>query len=758
MNRSVLGLFVMFAIFLISTPIFQSSLKAQNTQVNPAQETAPMMICGVVAHSLTDSEASNLSANGINWVRSDVSLDNSSNWATIYQLAETYNLSLIGTLDPYTMNFNNNFNMSDWQATVNASVYDFGDKVSVWEIWNEPTEPNSACGYFQGTAQQYVDLLGNASQIIKAKYPSAIVLGLGGLPLYDSSNATDVPLSLNFAQNVTLLGGMKYCDAISLHVYPYGHYSAQVEDAYINSLAKYCEITGKDIWITETGQESGTENFNSTPQEQSDFLNASFAFFKSQNVKAYLWYELNDNNTGNYSPEPNNYTFGLYDITSTPKPALQTYFNLVNSETSVLTSAVNYLTENYNSTVGLIPEVPYGNTYWLYSDNFLAAKALERYNSIYPGNSKVANAAANIEGNLSEYLSEVPGVLNQYMVLNSTIVAFNNSSPYAINNSLGVITSTIQNNGTVPLNSSLYADITFLEAIYSNYTGQPDFANSSYTLGSKMFDGNGLNDSVFQSGPLAGQYQTYKLALYIYASEVLNYQIPTIAETNLLNMQGTSGGFYTGYDANFLDNGTNTNAETTSLAILALLPPPTPPIPVPSPNPTPTPTATPSPTLTPTPTPSPIVTSTPIPTPSPTPTPTPSTTPFQTPTATPTLSPTPTISPTPTSTVFPTSSPASSPTPSPTPAPTASSTSTIATPTPIEIAPPTPSPTPTTSMLTQVPTNIPSSNPDTSTSSLPALWVMLAEFLIVIVIAAIVAYMTSKLLERNKNTKIRKVA
>jgi hypothetical protein len=36
-----------------------------------------------------------------------------------------------------------------------------------------------------------------------------------------------------------------------------------------------------------------------------------------------------------------------------------------------LTAAVNYLVENYNATIGLIPEVPGGNTYWLYSDNFL---------------------------------------------------------------------------------------------------------------------------------------------------------------------------------------------------------------------------------------------------------------------------------------------------------------------------------------------------------------------------------------------------
>ena len=84
-----------------------------------------------------------------------------------------------------------------------------------------------------------------------------------------------------------------------------------------------------------------------------------------------------------------------------------------------------------------------------------------------------------------------------------------------------------------------------------------------------------MNDSVFQTGKQAGQYQTYKLALYIYASKVLGYPVNQSAEEDMLRMQNTtSGGFYTGYDSNFSNNGTNTNVETTSLAILALLPAP----------------------------------------------------------------------------------------------------------------------------------------------------------------------------------------
>lgn len=124
-------------------------------------------------------------------------------------------------------------------------------------------------------------------------------------------------------------------------------------------------------------------------------------------------------------------------------------------EESDLPDAINYLVVNYNSTVGLIPEVPHGNTYWLYSDNFLAFLALEHYNNQYPGNLTVTNIAANIEGNLSKYIAEVPNVnlLNQYMVLNTSSKTlnpsiFNASSSYTVAKDFGAIINITLNNGT----------------------------------------------------------------------------------------------------------------------------------------------------------------------------------------------------------------------------------------------------------------------------------------------------------------------
>lgn len=308
-----------FTIILIVISI--SSVAFTSTEYSRA--TSPL-INGVLAHSLSEAQANALSSNGINWIRSDVSLQEDSNWNAIYQLAKKYNLSLIGTLDPYTMNFNDS---ADWQQVVQSAVNSYGDKVNVWEIWNEPNNTDSKCGIYQGTAQQYVDLIKIAYQTIKSTQNDSIVLGLGGLALYSGGNTTYLDQAIAFARNVTEFGGMNYCDAISLHAYPWEN-NQDLQKMYQANLDLYKQLTGKEIWITETGQESGDNKFDSSEIIQAKYLTDSYEFFKSQ-VKAYIWYELNDNNPGKSSDFQNNSSFGLYDNNSTPKQSLTNYFEAV---------------------------------------------------------------------------------------------------------------------------------------------------------------------------------------------------------------------------------------------------------------------------------------------------------------------------------------------------------------------------------------------------------------------------------------------
>jgi len=229
-----------------------------------------------------------------------------------------------------------------------------------------------------------------------------------------------------------------------------------------------------------------------------------------------------------------------------------------------LTNAVDYLLSGYNPHLGLIPETPGSCVYWLYSDNFLAAKALLQYGD---GNSTILAIGQNISETVQRD-SELTGADNQYATsFGGGPCQIHSSGNYNVSSSDGVQIKTTLNNGTGYLNDTQYADVAFLMAICFHNQGNATQAVHEYGVGWNQFDGIGFND-LPRNG--TGPYQTYKVALYIYAGDMLSQPIDETALTTLLRMQALNGGFYTGYDSSYSRAGTLTNTETTSLAILAL--------------------------------------------------------------------------------------------------------------------------------------------------------------------------------------------
>jgi hypothetical protein len=255
-------------------------------------------------------------------------------------------------------------------------------------------------------------------------------------------------------------------------------------------------------------------------------------------------------------------------------------------EQARLDKAISYFVDNYNFTTGLIPETPGGNTFWLYSDNYLASLAVSRY---APGNETMTEFAQALEYSLAAYASTMPAkILNQYEALNSTDTSFSCSNNYTLSwspagsgSSLGTDATVIEttvNDGS-PLcaaPSQNYADLLFLQAVYFHRVGNSTAALEFYSLGAKDFDGNGIKDAAFTSpGPGQGEYQTYKIALYIYASVCLGQSasdsnFATLNRTLLSMQDNATGGFYTGYNQALQHGMTTVNTETTALAALAL--------------------------------------------------------------------------------------------------------------------------------------------------------------------------------------------
>jgi len=294
------------------------------------------MINGVLAHEMSSQEAQTLAKSNITWVSCDVTSNPSDDceWTQIYSLAKQYNLSLLGILDWHLMNYSKTFQLSDWSNAVNQAISEFGDIVKTWEIWNEPNFVWNSYGYYNGTAQQYVTLMQTAYDIIKAAAPNDTIIGLGGVPLFTGAEPTTANTyaqqAYAWTQSVVQLGGMKYCDAIAVHAYPYGAYNQIGQFAFQYFLQNYQQLCqDKPIWVTEVGTESYSTNWTTTQTDQSAFLTQSYSLLQSLGVKAYIWYELNDN----YTDRPDS-NFGLFDNSGNPKDSFSTFANLPSSNSS----------------------------------------------------------------------------------------------------------------------------------------------------------------------------------------------------------------------------------------------------------------------------------------------------------------------------------------------------------------------------------------------------------------------------------------
>lgn len=244
----------------------------------------------------------------------------------------------------------------------------------------------------------------------------------------------------------------------------------------------------------------------------------------------------------------------------------------------VLDHAVNYLCENYNESIGLIcesPDAPHlKDSYWIYSDNYLSSLVLHTYD---PSNLTLTKLAEDIIKNMRDYLSlaGVTDPINQYMVLTESLSLHESPSNASANFDLlekdGAWIRTTQNNQSNPLSPKDYADIAFLQAIYYQERGREDEAMCAYLDGVRLYDGRGLKDSAYYgTGGTYPHYQTYNLALYIYASKLLGQDYDLQAFYTLLEMQQPNGGFSTSYHCTSLNATGYTNTETTCLAILAL--------------------------------------------------------------------------------------------------------------------------------------------------------------------------------------------
>lgn len=198
----------------------------------------------------------------------------------------------------------------DYCDYVKAVVGRYKDRIKYWEIWNEPN-----IFFWQGTVEQYAQLLAAAYDAVKEADPDAKVIGC-------CTAGTD----LKFIENVFKLGGYDNMDILSIH--PYRYPATPEETDFIGELEKADALVRKygkpkEIWITEIGWPTNVGGNGSSEAKQAAMIVRTYIqAIVSGVVQKTFWYNYrNDGMDPNY----NEHNFGIIRPDLSAKPAYTSF-------------------------------------------------------------------------------------------------------------------------------------------------------------------------------------------------------------------------------------------------------------------------------------------------------------------------------------------------------------------------------------------------------------------------------------------------
>ena len=230
--------------------------------------------------------------------------------------------------------------------------------------------------------------------------------------------------------------------------------------------------------------------------------------------------------------------------------------------TKAIARGEKFLVDLYDPELRLLPEFRGSKTFWLYHDNYLAAKLLAEPQPKLAAEiqrSLVRHGATN-SGKIEILFGEAaqPLPFRTYVLTNVAVVAGKT-----------IRTEIVTEQGLKGWEE--YADLLLLAA-FAQATNAPLAARAYFQRAAALWDGRGFHDRVLaKQNPEQKRYATYKLALYLLAADRLSQPAPHVAEVRqqLLALQNEAGGWITDYTPEGRPVG-QANVETTCLALLAL--------------------------------------------------------------------------------------------------------------------------------------------------------------------------------------------
>ena len=217
-----------------------------------------------------------------------------------------------------------------------------------------------------------------------------------------------------------------------------------------------------------------------------------------------------------------------------------------------------FLTNLFDARLDLLPEYPGAKVFWLFHDNYLAAKLLEtpRPDLARRVRTAIARHGVTNSGKIEILFNEAARPLPFRAYLLTNLVTIGEKT---------IRTEIVTDR--VIRDWEKYADLLLLATVAES-ASHPAEARRLFERADALWDGRGLADVVVEKGK---RYATYKLALHLIAARRLQLDPPHAAliRARLLALQNPEGGWITDYDSSLRPVGM-ANVETTCLAMLAL--------------------------------------------------------------------------------------------------------------------------------------------------------------------------------------------
>ncbi|MFN3421866.1 MAG: hypothetical protein ACK40X_09115, partial [Armatimonadota bacterium] len=223
-----------------------------------------------------------------------------------------------------------------------------------------------------------------------------------------------------------------------------------------------------------------------------------------------------------------------------------------------LKRCVSFLRSLSVSELGLLREHSEAKVCWLANDNWLAARALEKFDP---------SLARKIQQTMKQFNAPVSNRLQALFDPSISVPPFkapkftdvSKQGEWLIRNEL--------DNGSELNDWHEYADLFCIAAINAAKRKRLDEARRLVAKAAAMWDGKGIVDKATRN---LNRYATYKLALLLWAAKEAKVKLPFAPEVErrIWHLQADNGGITTDYDFNCNPVGTQ-NVETTSLVILA---------------------------------------------------------------------------------------------------------------------------------------------------------------------------------------------